>query len=854
MLPFGSRAGCSARSCECPGSPAVLACRPARERWTGGAAARGRPRRQVHGRCRPDFRHRDPGPGAAAAGPAAARPRRRAEHGRFRHRLPRLAARRLRPAARAGTGASRRPPHRPPPRRQRGPRRHRLLRHAAGRARRRDPLRRRVRDLVRQGSGRRPLGRRHPPRQPVRHGRPRRRAHAARRRPHLRIQHHRASERVRDGRRAGADPEPRRRAGDPGIRPPRHRHVALHRRLGGAQMRPRHGGKHGLDPGRPGAARDPSPRRLHAPARRAQHPLARQRARPAHGPGAGSPRPHPQARRRPRLRPRQPPRPDRGRRRGRLVGHRHHRQVLARRDRRPGRSRPRRGPRPGARAPGLQGRDGLAPGAAGPDGGPRRPRSGAGGRGEARPDREPGQGNALPSPPPAGDRGQARRVRRHPPAQPRQSLLQPGRDRHRRAPARPPRRRPTERPAGGTAPCRAGRRRLRPGPGAAALFLPRLPAQQLDPRARGLQGAGRDRLPLHGPVDGPRHPPLHPDGRRGGLLARRGAVHHPAAHLPERRRRHLLPFRLARHPSRQGVGCEHHLQDPLQRRGRHDRRPEDGDRQPRRAGDHPAARGGGRVGHRRGHRRPRPLPAGCLLRARRARPSARGAGRRPAAPARGAGHLRSRLRPDLRRREAPPPQARRLSRPRRARGDQRAGLRGLRRLRCRQQLRGHPARGDRVRPQAAHRPVGLQQGLQLPQGLLPELRHGQGRAAAQGHGSGRRAVPGPARARAPRPRRRLRHSAHRRRRYRCDHRRRPPRHGRPPRRQGRRGAGHDRHGPEGRCGPHPPEARPHPGRDRRAAGGRRWCEADPGLRPRCRRRRPGGAHHAPRRHRRRGQP
>ena len=32
---------------------------------------------------------------------------------------------------------------------------------------------------------------------------------------------------------------------------------------------------------------------------------------------------------------------------------------------------------------------------------------------------------------------------------------------------------------------------------------------------------------------------------------------------------------------------QHHLQDPLQRRGRDDRRPEDGDRQSRRAGDHP---------------------------------------------------------------------------------------------------------------------------------------------------------------------------------------------------------------------------------------------------------------------------
>ena len=115
--------------------------------------------------------------------------------------------------------------------------------------------------------------------------------------------------------------------------------------------------------------------------------------------------------------------------------------------------------------------------------------------------------------------------------------------------------------------------------------------------------------------------------------------------------------------------------------------------------------------------------------------------------------------------------------------------------------------GDRVRPQAADRPVGLQQGLQLPQGLLPELRHRQGRQAAQGRGARRRAVPGPARARAARARRSLRHPGHRRRRHRRDHHRGAARHGGPSRGQGRRRARHDRHGPEGRRGPHPPEDR-----------------------------------------------
>ena len=43
--------------------------------------------------------------------------------------------------------------------------------------------------------------------------------------------------------------------------------------------------------------------------------------------------------------------------------------------------------------------------------------------------------------------------------------------------------------------------------------------------------------------------------------------------LPESRRRHLQPFRHARHPRRGRGRRQHHLQDPLQRRRRDDRRP-----------------------------------------------------------------------------------------------------------------------------------------------------------------------------------------------------------------------------------------------------------------------------------------
>ena len=97
-----------------------------------------------------------------------------------------------------------------------------------------------------------------------------------------------------------------------------------------------------------------------------------------------------------------------------------------------------------------------------------------------------------------------------------------------------------------------------------------------------------------------------------------------------------------------------------------------------------------------------------------------------------AGRQRAHLRPDLRRREAPPPQARRLPRSRQARRHQRSGLRRLRRLRREIELRLGAAAGDRMGPQAHHRPVELQQGLFLRQRLLPVLRHRARRQAQEG--------------------------------------------------------------------------------------------------------------------------
>ena len=113
----------------------------------------------------------------------------------------------------------------------------------------------------------------------------------------------------------------------------------------------------------------------------------------------------------------------------------------------------------------------------------------------------------------------------------------------------------------------AGRR------GPHALFLLGLSAQHLDRRAGRHARLCRHRLPLHGAVDGPLDARLHPDGRRGRQLDRRGAVLQAAARVPESRRRHLQPFRLHGDPRRHRRRRQHHLQDPVQRRGRHDRRP-----------------------------------------------------------------------------------------------------------------------------------------------------------------------------------------------------------------------------------------------------------------------------------------
>ena len=116
---------------------------------------------------------------------------------------------------------------------------------------------------------------------------------------------------------------------------------------------------------------------------------------------------------------------------------------------------------------------------------------------------------------------------------------QRGRDLHRRAAAKISPQRRDHRPRGAAQGIPAHRRRD-PGRCAAhSLFLLRLPAQFVDRGAGGHARLCGHRLPLHGAVDGPLDARLHPHGRRGRQLGRRGAVLQPQPRFPESRRRHL---------------------------------------------------------------------------------------------------------------------------------------------------------------------------------------------------------------------------------------------------------------------------------------------------------------------------
>ena len=211
-------------------------------------------------------------------------------------------------------------------------------------------------------------------------------------------------------------------------------------------------------------------------------------------------------------------------------------------------------------------------------------------------------------------------------------------------------------------------------------------------------------------------------------MGRRRPLHQGRARVRQSRRRHLFPLRQPRDPSGGRLRRQHHLQAALQRRDRDDRRPACRRRFVA-AADHLPASLGRHPQHLSRLGEPRRL-SGVRHRARRQDRASRRPRRGPEDLPHAEGHFGDRVRADLRRRKAPPPQARPDGRPGAPRHDQSGGLRRLRRLLGAVELHLGRAARNRDGPQAHHQPVDLQQGLFLHQGLLPVLRHHRRRQAA----------------------------------------------------------------------------------------------------------------------------
>ena len=139
--------------------------------------------------------------------------------------------------------------------------------------------------------------------------------------------------------------------------------------------------------------------------------------------------------------------------------------------------------------------------------------------------------------------------------------------------------------------------------------------------------------------------------------------------------------------------------------------------------DRRAGRRGRCRAHRAGGRRRGPAAAGIGAAARHDAPYARETRCGAARTARLRRRLGADLRPGLRHREAPPPQAGQDGAADAERRDQRAGMRELRRLLGAVGLHRDRAGGDLARPQAPHQSDQLQRRSVVPEGLLPELRH-----------------------------------------------------------------------------------------------------------------------------------
>ena len=253
-------------------------------------------------------------------------------------------------------------------------------------------------------------------------------------------------------------------------------------------------------------------------------------------------------------------------------------------------------------------------------------------------------------------------------------------------------------------------------PARTPVLLLGLPALDGHQGPRGRPGRRRHRLSRPGRADGPqagRHDHgQHADGRRGCPLDRHRALRRRRPLHPEPGRRHVRPLGLARHPCRGGGQVPHHLQDPLQRRRRHDRRPGRGGRHADPQAGGLAAERGRESGHH--HHRRAGQVQGRVAALGRGRVGPRPHPRRPGGTAQGLRCHGVGPRPAVRGRKAPGPQAGPARRAARADRHQRAGLRRLRRLRRAVQLSVGSADRHRVRPQDPDPPVQLQQGLFVP--------------------------------------------------------------------------------------------------------------------------------------------